>query len=174
MACLLTGGIPLQCTDSNGGVSEIYIGAYNGSAMTYTIGTSSNVGKITAFAGVTNSFYTFVTEQQVAEFKEEGAFSPENGTTIYNQTLDMNILKQTAANKAMVDTLGVGRWRIIYKDNNDLYWYVGAKDGLKVTAMAGGSGKAKGDMNGMKVTFSGTEKYEAFEITQAAALSLIA
>ena len=171
--CNLTGGFPIICAPNTGGTYEVYIGSWNGTAQTYVLGTSSNIDQIISFGGTTASFYTFNSEAQTAEFKQEGAFNPQNHTTFYNQSIAITLQKMTTDTAKLVNTLGVGRWRAIVKDSNANYWYLGEVDGLKVSAMSGGSGKAKGDLNGFSITLSGAEQDVAKQVTTAAALTLI-
>jgi sugar lactone lactonase YvrE len=59
-------------------------------------------------------------------------------------------------------------------DQNGNYWYIGNKNGARVTAATPGVGKAMGDLNGAVITFEGKEQVTAYQMTAAAALALIA
>lgn len=173
MSCLITGGIGLECRDNAGGIQNIYIGNYNGSSMTYTIGTSSDVGQITSFGGATVSMYTFNQPLESASLNMTGGFSTENGTSFYTQTVELVIHKMTAAHSTIVNTLGQGTWRIIVLDQNGRYFLVGAQNGARVSASTPGAGKALGDLNGYKLTFEAKEPLLPIEVTSTAALALI-
>ncbi len=173
ISCNLTGGFPIICANNTGGTYEIYLGAWNGTAQTYVLGTVSNTDQIISFGGTTASFFTFVCDSQVAEFKQDGAYTPANHTSFINQSIMITLAKMTTDTAKIVNTLGVGRWRALAKDTNGNYWYAGEVDGLKVSAMAGGTGKAKGDLNGFTITLTGAENELAKQVTTAAAISLI-
>lgn len=170
MSCLITSGYPLQCRDNSGGIQNIYIGAYNGSSLTYTIG---GTGSITGFTGSTVSFYTFNQPLESSTFNQAGAFSTENGTSMYTQTVEMVMQKLSAAATTKINTLGQGVWRIIVLDQNGKYWLIGAQNGARVSAATPGVGKAMGDLNGAVITFEAKEPLTAYEVDSAAALALI-
>ena len=169
MSCLITSGYPLQCRDNVGGVQNIYIGAFNGSAMTFTTAT----GSVTAVGGATVSFYTFNQPLESANFTQAGAFSTENGTSMYTQTVEMVMQKLSGAASAQINTLGQGVWRIMVLDQNGKYWMIGLQNGARVSAATPGVGKAMGDLNGSIITFEAKESVSAYEVTSAVALSLI-
>lgn len=174
MSCLITGGVSLGCRDQVGGVAEVYVGTYNGASMAVTIGTASNLGQVTAFTGTTVSFYTFAVPQETSSFEENGEYSTENGTSFYAHTLELVIQKLSATYGAMVNTLGQGVWRVIVKTNNGEYYLLGYQNGMRVSAAKSGAGKAMGDMSGTTITFSGKEPVVAYQVTTAAAISVIA
>lgn len=173
MSCLITSGFPLQCRDNSGGIQNVYIAAYNGTAMTYAVGTGASASLISAFAGVTVSAYTFNQPLETASFEQAGAFSTENGTSMYTQTVNITLQKLSNTAVALINTLGQGVWRIIILDQNGNYWFVGAQNGARVSAATPGTGKAMGDLNGAVITFEAKEPVTAYQVTTAAALSLI-
>lgn len=174
MSCLITSGYPLQCRDNTGGVQNVYIGAYGGTVtMTPILGTTSNTGQIVGWTGVTSSFYTFNQPLETADFTQAGAFSVENGTSMYTQTCNITLQKLDTTASTLINTLGQGVWRIIILDQNGNYWYIGNKNGARVTAATPGVGKAMGDLNGAVITFEAKEQLTAFQVTAAAALELI-
>jgi len=173
MACLITSGYPLQCRDNSGGIQNIYIVAYNGTSMVPTIGTGASASLITAFTGATVSFYTFNQPLETASFEQAGAFSTENGTSMYTSTVTMTMQKLNNTATALINTLGQGTWRIIVLDQNGLYWYIGLQNGARVASATPGTGKALGDLNGAVLTFEAKEPVAAYQLSTAAALSVI-
>jgi hypothetical protein len=173
MACLITSGFPLQCRDNSGGIQNVYIATFNGTSMGYTVGTGASASLITAFTGATVSAYTFNQPLETASFEQAGAFSTENGTSNYKATVMITLQKLNNTSTALINTLGQGVWRIIVLDQNGNYWLVGAQNGARVSAATPGTGKALGDLNGAVITFEATEPVSAYQVTTAAALSLI-
>lgn len=169
MPCLITSGYTLQCRDNIGGVQNVYIGNFNGSSMTYTVATNS----ITAFAGATVSFYTFQQPLETASFEQAGNYSTENGTSFYTQTVNITLQKLNNTSSALINTLGQGTWRIMVLDQNGVYWLIGAQNGARVSASTPNTGKALGDLNGAVITFEAKEPITAYQVSSAAALSLI-
>jgi hypothetical protein len=169
MPCLITSGYPLQCRDNVGGVQNIYIASFTPGTPTFTTAT----GSVTGFTGATPSFYTFNQPLESANFTSAGAFSTENGTSMYTQTIEMVMQKLSGATSVQINTLGQGVWRIMVLDQNGKYWMIGIQNGARVTAATPGVGKAMGDMNGAIVTFEAKEPLTAFEVNSAVALSMI-
>lgn len=170
MACVLTNGYTLGCRDNIGGIQEIYIGEWNGDALTYTFGTFS---LITAFAGATVSFYTFEQDAQVGSYTENGVFSTENGTSFYEQTCTITLHKLEADLRNKLLILGQGKWRVMIKDQRGKYWLMGKQNPVRVSASTPQLGKMYGDLNGSVITFMGAEPEIANEVQASAALSLI-
>jgi hypothetical protein len=170
MACLLTSGYSLGCRDGIGGIAEVYIGEWNGSSMTYTLGVDSIIG---TFSGATVSFYTFQQEIETASFTENGNFSIENGTSFYDSTLVITLHKMDAALRNKILLLGQGKWRIIVKSQNGKYFLMGYQNPVRVSASTPGLGKAYGDLNGAVITFMTKEASPAYEVSSVAALQVI-
>ena len=53
--------------------------------------------------------------------------------------------------------LARARVYVIVQDNNDQYWFLGAANGLEMTAGTAGTGTAFGDRSGYELTLSGME-----------------
>lgn len=170
MACLLTSGYSLGCRDSIGGVAEVYIGEYNGSALGMSLGVDQVIG---TFSGATVSFYTFQQEIEASSYTENGQFSTENGTSFYEHTLTLNLHKLDASLRNKILVLGQGKWRIIIKDQRGVYHLMGFQNPVRVSASTPNVGKAYGDMNGAVVTFMGKEPAPAYIVSSTAALQVI-
>jgi hypothetical protein len=168
MACNLTSGYSLGCRDSLGGVQRVYIGTWDADT-TYNF-TASNV--ISAISP-TASFYTFEQELETASFMQNGQYSNENGTSFYEQTLEITLQKLDAINRDQIKVLGQGVWRILILDQRGQYWLMGKQNPVRVTAATPQLGKAFGDLNGAVLTFSTKEPEPAFNVTSTAALSVI-
>lgn len=169
--CDLSGGKVLGCRDNIGGISEVYIGTWNGDSLTYVYGTDNIIG---TFSGATVSFYTFEQEIETGSYQEAGNFSTENGTAFYEQTLTITLYKMDAALRNQIMILGQGKWRVIIRDQRGNYWLMGSQNPVRVSASTPGFGKAYGDLNGAIITFTGKEPLSAYQVSTSAALSVIA
>lgn len=170
MSCILTSGYQLGCRDAVGGVSEIYIGQYNGDALQYTLDSTGAINDITA--GIV-PFHKFEQELETASYNENGQFSNENGTAFFEQTLSITLHKMNSELRNKIIILSHGAWRIIIKDNMGKYWLMGHENPVRVSAATPQLGKAFGDLNGAVLTFSTKSPTPAIEITQQAASELI-
>jgi len=171
MACLLTSGYSLGCRDSIGGIQKVFIGLWNGTSM--TIGLTGSNNQVYSFTGATVSFYTFQQELETASFNQNGQFNSENGTSFYEQTLEITLQKMDAANRAQATILGQGVWRVMILDQLGQYWLMGKTNPVRVSASTPNVGKAFGDLNGIKLTFMVKESEPAYNVTSAAAATVI-
>jgi hypothetical protein len=172
MSCLITEGYAIACKGI-AGVQAVFIGEWNGNDIGYTIGTGLTAGQIEAFTGATVSFYEFQQTIETGSLTEAGNFNVQNGTAFYEQTVEITVHNTTATLIEQVNVLGRGRWRILVLDVNGSYFLVGKQNPVQVSAVAGGLGKAYGDLNGFTITFTGKEYDALTQVTTTAALSVI-
>jgi hypothetical protein len=168
--CLIVQGNELDCRDSNGGVSEIYLTEY----------VNVPQGNITASSGVITAatcssgkrFFTYQLEKENATFEPKLVSSVENGTTSCEQTLTFTIKKMTASHRNNLLTLAYNRLHIIVKDSNGIYHWMGVANGADMVSADGSTGKAIGDMNGYTLTFTAKEPVFPYTISAALVASL--
>lgn len=174
MACIITSGYSLGCRDSIGGIQSVYIGEFNGPSLTWTLGTDlASPDIIGTFSGATVSFWEFEQEIETGSFTQAGQFSTENGTSFYEETVEITLQKLDASLRNKIKILGQGRWRIIVLDQRGKYWLVGAQNPVRVSASTPGVGKAYGDLNGSVLTFMGKDPLPAYEVSSGAAAQVI-
>ena len=79
----------LSCRDNIGGIQRVFIGCYDSDVVFSLDG--DNV--IDGVAGPTVSYYKFEQEIETGSFVQNGQFSTENGTSFYEQTLEITLHK---------------------------------------------------------------------------------
>ena len=163
-SCVLTAGIPLACTESTGGVKNVYIGAYNESGTTFTYDAANIIDTVTS----SETFYTYKFRPQTASYGEEGSHSIENGTNFWTQTLSMIFHKLDAAKRNQILLLAGSDLHVIVETQNGDYWWVGLKNGANLTGSTAGAGKAYGDLNGYNLTIVGLEPKLAHQLDATA------
>ena len=171
MSCTLTSGYSLGCRDSLGGIQRVFIGTWDADTA---YGLTGPCDTINSISGPTGSFYTFEQELETASFIQNGQYSTENGTSFYEQVLEITLQKLDACNRDQIKILGQGVWRVLILDQRGTYWLMGKQNPVRVTAATPQLGKAFGDLNGAVITFTGKEPEPAFAVETATALSLIA
>lgn len=165
MSCTLTTGYTdPTCNALVGGVKEFWIGAYN-STLTPVYGSDMIVASFSAGTSSYNKFEQGI-EQGTYNFTTE--INNENGTIVYVHSAQMNLKGLEAADINRLKSLGQGRWRVVVKDNNDNYYILGLKNGLKTSELTGGIGKSMGDMVGAMLTMTGKEKEAGLELSATA------
>jgi len=161
--CALINGDELDCRDSVGGISEIYMTEFD---HKLTLTESSGIVTAHTLTGG-NRYWTFQVDKEDAELTENGQGSLENGTTFVEQTLTFSMKKWSAAKRNKVRLLSLNRLLVIVKYKNGDYLMLGKTGGMDVTTFEGKSGKAMGDMNGFNLTLVGKEPDLAPEVTSS-------
>jgi hypothetical protein len=167
-SCILNEYV-LACRDNIGGIQRVFIGCYD-SDVVFGL-TASN--EIISSSGATVSYYKFEQEIETGSFIQNGQFSTENGTSFYEQVLEITLHKMDTVMRNRISTLGQGKWRVIVLDQRGTYWMMGFQNPVRVSAATPNLGKAYGDLNGAVMTFTGKEPEPAFVIAPALALTLI-
>jgi len=167
MACdFITAGRLEPCKDSVGGINAVYFVDYadidladvvydaDGTTIT-SVGTSVEAFK---FEVRGNSTYT-----------ENIQSSRENGTTMFEQVLELTLKKLTKEDQKAIKLLSFGRPHIVIEDNNGNLLVSGLEYGSDVTGGTVVTGGAMGDMSGYTLSFTGMEKAPANFIAEAVA-----
>ena len=187
MACLLSKGIKLDCSNNTGGVEAIWITAVDDIA-TLTVqevdgSPTAGDGTVTALTmDATKSFLKFETLRNSISFEQPSSINLENGSTFYTHTIQFQIPKQDVTKRNKIYQLAAGQQKVlvIVKDMNGQYWLSGAQsDGstgvaLQVSVANAMTGKAKGDMNGYDVTLVAELNTIAFSVPSGTATAVIA
>lgn len=167
MSCILDGGIPIGCTESTGGLKNVYIGAFD-DATAFSYDSSDEIATITS----TETYYTFKFKPQSGSQNEEGTHSIENGTTFYTQILALTFHKMDAAKRNKILDLAKVSAHVIVETQNGDYWFLGLKNGVDLTSSTSSTGQAYGDLNGYTLTLTGLEPKMAHKVSQTAFDSL--
>lgn len=175
MACVLSGGYQLPCR-LPAGIQAFYVGSWT-SNLAYTLGTASgaggNLNQITTFTAGTSSMYTFLQDSEVGGVTNNGNVNVQNGSAYMDQIIEFSIHNPSQTIIDQTTILSQGRVRVIALDQNGNYFLFGLKNPMNMSALAGGLGKAYGDLYGYTITITGKEIAVATQITTAAALSVI-
>lgn len=171
MACTIIEGRQIDCADSIGGITELYVCEYNNVQQAAITASSGTITAMNCLPGT--KFYTYQMEKQNASFDEKTVRSVENGTTYHEQTLSFNIKKLSAAMRNDIYTLAQKRTFWIVKDNNGLIKLLGQVNGMDMTESTSSTGKNFADLNGATLTFLGMEKEPANVLSQAILTTLL-
>ena len=155
MACDLTKGRKEPCKDSVGGIKAVYFADFGDITITYD-GTDTDViddlGTVTVFKYELKGNSTF--EQTITS-------SRENGTTFFEQALNLTLKKLTVQDHKELKLMSYGRPHIVVEDYNGNAFLMGAEHGCDVTGGTIATGAAMGDMSGYTLTFSAMEQVPA-------------
>lgn len=157
MACDLTYGRKEVCKDSVGGLKAVYFVNY-GDATGYTYDTE-DTDLIKVVEG-TPSAYKYELKG-ASTFTQNVNSSRENGTTFYEQVLELTFKKLTVKDHKELKLMAYGRPQVIVEDHNGNFFYAGLEHGMDVTGGTIVTGGAMGDLSGYTLTLTGQEKVPA-------------
>ncbi|MDA9908047.1 hypothetical protein N9D22_06625 [Flavobacteriaceae bacterium] len=156
MACDITLGRTEPCKDSVGGINAVYFVNFGDiTGITYD-GTSDVIDAVT---GTPNAYKYEVRGNST--YTENIQSSRENGTTAFEQVLELTLKKLTKEDHNTIKLLSFGRPNILIEDNNGNVFLAGAEYGADVTGGTVVTGGAMADMSGYTLSFTGMEKAPA-------------
>jgi len=150
MSCLLTAGRTIPCKDVVGGIKAVYFVNFG------------DLGTITETADeVTNMTGTFSAYKYDlkgnSSFEQSFNSSRENGTTFFEQTLNLQFSKLTKEDNKELKLMAYGRPQVVVLDYNDNAFLMGAEHGSEVTGGTIVTGAAMGDLSGYTLTLTAQE-----------------
>ena len=157
MACDLSSGRLEVCKDSVGGLKAVYFVNY-GDATGYTYD-ATNTDVIDAVTGTPTAYKYDL--KGASTFTQNVNSSRENGTTFYEQVLELTFKKLTVKDHKELKLMAYGRPQVIVEDNNGNFFYAGLDHGMDVTGGTIVTGGAMGDLSGYTLTLTGQEKSPA-------------
>jgi len=150
MACDLTKGRKEPCKDVVGGLKAVYFVDYG------DLGTVTKTeDEITDLSG---TFTTYKYELKGnSSFEQTITASRENGTTFFEQTLNLTLKKLTKEDHKEIKLLAYGRPHVAVEDYNGNVFLMGLEHGADVSGGTIVTGAAMGDLSGYTLTLSGME-----------------
>ena len=155
MACDLTRGRKEPCKDVVGGIKAVYFIDYGDITIAYDVTDTDvidDLGTVTAYKYEIKGNSSF--EQAITS-------SRENGTTFFDQTLNLTLKKLSKEDHKELKLMSYGRPHIVVHDYNGNAFLMGAEHGAEVTGGSITTGAAMGDMSGYTLTFNAQEQVPA-------------
>lgn len=170
MACALTQGYTLDCKDSIGGIKAVWFIATGD--VSSVAEASGVVTAITKASG--KVFYKYQLVKNSSSLTENVNANVQNGTVFYAQELSIILNKLQANTRNEILLLAKNNLLAVVEDANGKYWLLGKQNGIDLTGGNGATGTAQGDRSGYTLTFSGSEKELAPEVTSSLIAGLTA
>lgn len=150
MACDLTRGRKEPCKDVVGGLKAVYFTDFG------DFGTVTQTDdEITDMSG-TFTAYKYELKGN-SSFEQAVTSSRENGTTFFDQTLNITFKKLSKEDNKEIKLLAYGRPHIAVEDYNGNVFVMGLEHGAEVTGGTIVTGAAMGDLSGYTLTFNAQE-----------------
>jgi len=160
MACAITGGYAIECTESVGGIETIYLiensNLYDASGNSRVTSASGVVTALTKDTGT--RFWKFEVPRGTASATNSISASPENGTFYFTHEVKFPINSRSATIRNIVTTLAKNRLTFICVEGDGTSRCYGKEFGLQMTGTEAGSGTALADRNGFMLSFSSMER----------------
>ena len=168
MACNLTAAISLDCLDSIGGIKTLWVAT----DFDYTTVTAGATAGITALSGGTGTFYQIQVAKDVASFTETFNVSNTNGTAYFDQAVTIPVQHLSSEKRQQIQLLAYNRAsRVVFEDNNGLFWLAGLTRGCVLTTGTTTTGTAVGDATQYSFVLSGQEPEMAYQVNTLASLT---
>ena len=160
MACNLSLGRKEPCKDVVGGIKNVYFTDF-GDLGTVTL----TDDEITNLSGTFSAFKYEVKGN--SSFEQNITSSRENGTTFFEQTLNLTLHKLSKEDNKELKLLAYGRPHVAVEDYNGNIFLMGLTNGADVSGGTIVTGAAMGDLSGYTLTLSGMEQKPANFVNQA-------
>ena len=150
MACNLTKGRLEPCKDVVGGLKSVYFTDFG------DLGTVTKVDdEVTDLSG------TFVAYKYAlkggSSFEQAITSSRENGTTYFEQTLNLTLKKLSKEDNKEIKLLAYGRPHVAVEDYNGNVFIMGLEHGAEVTGGSIVTGAGMADLSGYTLSLVGQE-----------------
>lgn len=155
MACDLTKGRKEPCKDVVGGIKAVYFMDYGD----ITIGYDSTDTDVVDDLGAVTAFKYEIKGN--SSFEQTITSSRENGTTFFDQTLNLTLKKLTVQDHKELKLMSYGRPHVVVHDYNGNAFLMGAEHGSEVTGGTIVTGAAMGDLSGYTLTLNAQEQVPA-------------
>lgn len=158
MACTLSLGRKEPCKDVVGGIRAVYFADFGTlGAITYSLTDGDDV--IDLF-GDDPSFYQYEVKG-TSSFTQNIQSNRENGTTAFEQVLELTLHKLRKEDHKELKVLAFGRPHVLVEDYNGNVFVAGLEHGMEVTGGTIVTGAAMGDLSGYTLTLTGMERKPA-------------
>lgn len=157
MCDFITAGRTEPCKDSVGGINAVYFIPFGGLGLITPDATDEDV--IATVGGDPDTYKYNVRGNST--YTENIQSSRENGTTAFEQVLELSLKKLTKEDHKAIKLLSFNRPHILIEDNNGNVFFSGLEYGMDVTGGTVVTGGAMADMTGYTLSFTGMEKKPA-------------
>jgi hypothetical protein len=156
MACALSLGRIEPCKDVVGGIQAVYFLNYQNLTVTYDVTNTDAID--TLGSGLTAYKYEL---KGTSSFEQAITSSRDNGTTFFDQTLNLTLHKLSKQSHKEIKLMAYGRPIVIVEDRNSNFFVAGLEHGCEVTGGTIVTGAAMGDMSGYTLVLNGQEQVPA-------------
>jgi len=170
MACVsFSGGISKDCENNIGGLKTVYLTDFdNIVSFTQSGGTVSSITMASA-----SYFYGFEFNRNSATYTEDLVKDVTAGSALFEGTLTLTIPRRDVSKRNTLGLLTQRDLAVVIQDSNNLWWYLGASEGMYLSESTSTSGTAKADGSNYVLTLKSFELDRAYGTTAGVVTPLV-
>lgn len=173
MSCSqLLNGIAADCQSNVGGIREVYIANYS-DVTTVELDETSNMIKTITMAD-TAKFKKYAFKKNTSSMTSTLNVDPANGINFVQTDLSLVFAKQETVKRMEIAKLSLGELRVIVKDANGKYWFLGQEEFVSATSGSAETGTNRQDGNKYQIVLSDYSSSYPYEVDPAIVAGLIA
>lgn len=173
MACSqVLNGIAADCQTNVGGIREVYIANYS-DVTTVELDETSNMIKTITMAD-TAKFKKYAFKKNTSSMTSTLNVDPANGINFVQTDLSLVFAKQETVKRMEIAKLSLGELRVIVKDANGKYWFLGQEEFVSATSGSAETGTNRQDGNKYQIVLSDYSSSYPYEVDPTIVAGLIA
>lgn len=163
MGCLQTlNGIAASCDTNVGGVREVFIANFDDVTAIEVDGTSNMISTITMDTG--KKFKQYFFKKNTSSLTSTLNVDPAAGVNFVQSDLNLVFAKQETVKRMEIAKLSLGELRVIVKDANGKYWFLGQEEFVSATAGTAETGVNRTDGNRYNITLTDYSSSYPYEV----------
>lgn len=173
MACSQTlNGIAAACETNVGGIREVYIANYDDVTAIEVDATTNMIDTITMETG--KKFYKYLFKKNTSSLTSTLNVDPTAGVNFVQSDLALVFAKQETVKRMEIAKLSLGELRVIVKDANGKYWFLGYEEFVSATAGTAETGVNRTDGNRYTITLTDYSSSYPYEVDASIVDALVA
>lgn len=163
MACTQSlSGIAASCETNVGGIREVFIANYDDVTEIEVDATSHMIDTITMAQSAKFKQYFF--KKNTSSLTSTLNVDPANGVNFVQSDLALVFAKQETSKRMEIAKLALGELRVIVKDANGKYWFLGQEEFVSATAGTAETGTNRTDGNRYTITLTDYSSSYPYEV----------
>lgn len=172
MACSqVLNGIAADCQSNVGGIREVYIANYS-DVTTVELDETSNMIKTITMAD-TAKFKKYAFKKNTSSMTSTLNVDPANGINFVQTDLSLVFAKQETVKRMEIAKLSLGELRVIVKDANGKYWFLGQEEFVSATSGSAETGTNRQDGNKYQIVLSDYSSSYPYEVDPAIVAGIV-
>ena len=173
MACSQTlNGIAASCETNVGGIREVFICNYDDVSAIEVDATTNMIDTITMETGKKFNKYFF--KKNTSSLTSTLNVDPTAGVNFVQSDLALVFAKQETVKRMEIAKLSLGELRVIVKDANGKYWFLGYEEFVSATAGTAETGVNRTDGNRYTITLTDYSSSYPYEVDPSIVDALVA